>query len=84
MNMILLLSSYPGISYASKLDFVEYFAGCESVTSAMIAANMVAIGYEILKDPAWMNYLSPHGWSLGLLLAAGLKHTCCVSKHIII
>ena len=58
---------------SESLDFVEYFAGVEAVTGAMLGAGLAAVGYEIKKHNIFMDILHPQGFLCAMEFALRLK-----------
>ena len=67
-TILVLLQTYPGLTFKCAVDFVEYFAGVEAVTKGMLNEGYTAVGYEILKNPKMMDFCSSNGYVLALYL----------------
>jgi hypothetical protein len=58
---------------AEELDFLEFFAGAQAVTTAMQAQGWTALAYEIKKDPINMDIMSPSGFFCAISYVLKLK-----------
>ena len=54
------------------VHLVEFFSGTSAVTRAFQGAGYAAVGFEILKDPDWMDIMTNKGMLTALALCVHL------------
>lgn len=57
-----LLATSSRLNLTRDCDHIEYFAGEMAVTEALREAGLTCIGYEVLRDPHMMDFMSPCGF----------------------
>jgi len=76
LQLLCLYMAFSPLAY-SELDFLEYFAGCQSMTAAFQFFDYRAYGYEIRTDCILEDILHKHGFIVAATLLYSL-HPCAL------